>query len=55
MRLTDEGAPPYLMGLYDSASRFHRGFYGDQPFTKHQISAGKEPTAEFVRTLENLP
>ncbi len=55
MRLLAEGAPPRLRGLYDLASRFHRGFYGDQPFTADQIRYGKEPIAEFIQTLENLP
>ena len=49
----DTGAPPYLLGQYAMASRFHEGFYG-RPFTADQISAGKEPIAEFVQTLENL-
>ena len=55
VRLLAEGAPPRLSGLYDLASRFHRGFYGDQPFTANQIYNGKEPVADFIQTLENLP
>ena len=53
-RAVSEGAPAHLVGLYDLASRFHRGFYGDQPFTSNQISAGKQPIAEFIQTLESF-
>lgn len=55
MRSVAEGAPAHLVGLYDLASRFHRGFYGDQPFTANQIRNGKQPIAEFIQTLESLP
>lgn len=54
MRSIAEGAPPHLAGLYDLASRFHRGFYGDQSFTADQIHNGKQPIAEFIQTLESL-
>ena len=54
IRLVAEGAPAYLVGLYDLASRFHRGFYGDQSFTANQIRNGKEPVAEFIGALESL-
>ena len=49
----EEGAPPYLLGQYNIASRFHEGFYG-RPFRENNIRNGREPVAEFVRTLESL-
>ena len=52
--ILEDGAPPYLLGQYDMASRFHEGFYGRR-FTANQITAGKEPISEFIQTLENLP
>ena len=50
----ERGAPPQLLGRYAMASEFHAGFYGDRMFTAVQIRYGREPIAEFVRTLENL-
>ena len=55
VRTVSQGAPAHLVGLYDLASRFHRGFYSDQPFTSNQISAGKQPISEFIQALESLP
>ncbi len=49
----EERAPPHLLGQYDMASRLHQGFYG-RPFNADQISAARQPIAEFVRTLESL-
>ena len=50
----EQGAPSHLLGQYAIASEFHAGFYGDRMFTAGQIRYGKEPVAEFIRTLENL-
>ena len=49
----EEGAPAYLLGQYNIASRFHEGFYG-RPFSENNIRNGRDPIAEFVGTLENL-
>lgn len=49
----EEGAPPHLLGQYNIASRFHEGFYG-RSFSENNIRNGREPIAEFIRTLENL-
>lgn len=51
--VSETGAPPYLRGQYYMASRFHEGFYG-RPFNADQISAARQPVAEFIRTLESL-
>ncbi len=52
--VAEENAPPYLLGQYGMASRFHEGFYG-RPFRAEQINAGKQPIAQFIQTLESLP
>ena len=55
-RLVDEiGAPPHLRGGYYLASNLHAGFYGDRIFSASHIRRAKEPVADFIQTLENLP
>lgn len=55
-RLVDEiGAPPHILGRYYLASNLHAGFYGDRIFSAAHIRRAKDPVAEFIRTLENLP
>ena len=53
--ISEVGAPPHLLGQYGLASDFHIGFYGDLAFNADNIRYGKQPIAEFIRTLESLP
>lgn len=53
--IAEIGAPPYLLGRYYLASNFHEGFYGDRVFSDAHIRRAKEPVADFIQTLANLP
>ena len=53
--IAEIGAPSHILGRYYLASNLHAGFYGDRIFNDAHIRRAKEPVAEFIQTLENLP